>query len=158
MGIAIAVKLGTTKAQFDATIGIHPTVAEEFVTCARVIPMTKKGKAAVLGVLVATFLAVVPRVLTAIQAERKAEKEPRGWRLPGLQLKERKRNRMRLRAGRAGGAFALANGGSSSRSRRHQDARSCRLSCALMKRNGFQARIRTSAASVRARLRAPCGT
>ena len=26
------VKLGATKAQFDATIGIHPTVAEEFVT------------------------------------------------------------------------------------------------------------------------------
>jgi glutathione reductase (NADPH) len=31
-GIAIAVKLGATKAQFDATIGIHPTGAEEFVT------------------------------------------------------------------------------------------------------------------------------
>jgi glutathione reductase (NADPH) len=31
-GIAIAVKLGATKAQFDATIGIHPTAAEEFVT------------------------------------------------------------------------------------------------------------------------------
>jgi glutathione reductase (NADPH) len=31
-GIAIAVKLGATKAQFDATVGIHPTVAEEFVT------------------------------------------------------------------------------------------------------------------------------
>jgi len=31
-GIAIAVKMGATKAQFDATIGIHPTVAEEFVT------------------------------------------------------------------------------------------------------------------------------
>jgi glutathione reductase (NADPH) len=31
-GLAIAVKLGATKAQFDATIGIHPTVAEEFVT------------------------------------------------------------------------------------------------------------------------------
>jgi glutathione reductase (NADPH) len=31
-GVAIAVKLGATKAQFDATIGIHPTVAEEFVT------------------------------------------------------------------------------------------------------------------------------
>ncbi|HUQ75246.1 MAG TPA: glutathione-disulfide reductase, partial [Burkholderiales bacterium] len=31
-GIAIAVKLGATKAQFDSTIGIHPTVAEEFVT------------------------------------------------------------------------------------------------------------------------------
>ena len=31
-GVAIAVKIGATKAQFDATIGIHPTAAEEFVT------------------------------------------------------------------------------------------------------------------------------
>jgi glutathione reductase (NADPH) len=31
-GLAIAVKLGATKAQFDATVGIHPTAAEEFVT------------------------------------------------------------------------------------------------------------------------------
>ncbi len=31
-GIGIALKLGATKAQFDATIGIHPTAAEEFVT------------------------------------------------------------------------------------------------------------------------------
>jgi glutathione reductase (NADPH) len=31
-GIAIAVKAGLTKAEFDATLGIHPTVAEEFVT------------------------------------------------------------------------------------------------------------------------------
>jgi glutathione reductase (NADPH) len=31
-GVAIALKLGATKAQFDATIGIHPTAAEEFVT------------------------------------------------------------------------------------------------------------------------------
>ena len=31
-GIAIAVQCGATKAQFDATIGIHPTSAEEFVT------------------------------------------------------------------------------------------------------------------------------
>ena len=31
-GVAIAVKLGATKAQFDDTIGIHPTAAEEFVT------------------------------------------------------------------------------------------------------------------------------
>lgn len=31
-GIAIAVKAGATKADFDATIGIHPTAAEEFVT------------------------------------------------------------------------------------------------------------------------------
>ena len=31
-GIAIAVKMGARKADFDATIGIHPTAAEEFVT------------------------------------------------------------------------------------------------------------------------------
>jgi glutathione reductase (NADPH) len=31
-GIGIAVKAGLTKAQFDTTIGIHPTMAEEFVT------------------------------------------------------------------------------------------------------------------------------
>ena len=31
-GIGIAMKAGATKAQFDATIGIHPTTAEEFVT------------------------------------------------------------------------------------------------------------------------------
>ena len=31
-GIAIAIKCGATKADFDATIGIHPTAAEEFVT------------------------------------------------------------------------------------------------------------------------------
>ncbi len=31
-GIAIAVRAGLTKAQFDQTVGIHPTGAEEFVT------------------------------------------------------------------------------------------------------------------------------
>jgi len=31
-GFAVALKCGATKAQFDATIGIHPTGAEEFVT------------------------------------------------------------------------------------------------------------------------------
>ena len=31
-GFAVALKAGATKAVFDATIGIHPTVAEEFVT------------------------------------------------------------------------------------------------------------------------------
>ncbi len=31
-GIAVAMKAGATKAVFDATIGIHPTAAEEFVT------------------------------------------------------------------------------------------------------------------------------
>jgi glutathione reductase (NADPH) len=31
-GFAVAMKAGATKATFDATIGIHPTAAEEFVT------------------------------------------------------------------------------------------------------------------------------
>jgi glutathione reductase (NADPH) len=31
-GFAVAMKAGATKAQFDATIGIHPTAAEEWVT------------------------------------------------------------------------------------------------------------------------------
>jgi glutathione reductase (NADPH) len=31
-GLAIAMNCGATKAQFDATIGLHPTAAEEFVT------------------------------------------------------------------------------------------------------------------------------
>ncbi|MQM13423.1 hypothetical protein Taro_046351 [Colocasia esculenta] len=31
-GIAVAMKCGATKAQFDSTVGIHPSAAEEFVT------------------------------------------------------------------------------------------------------------------------------
>lgn len=31
-GLAVAMKAGATKAQFDATLGVHPTSAEEFVT------------------------------------------------------------------------------------------------------------------------------
>lgn len=31
-GVAIAIKAGATKRDFDATVGIHPTAAEEFVT------------------------------------------------------------------------------------------------------------------------------
>ncbi|HVH19644.1 MAG TPA: glutathione-disulfide reductase [Myxococcota bacterium] len=31
-GVAVAIRCGATKAQFDATLGIHPTSAEEFVT------------------------------------------------------------------------------------------------------------------------------
>ncbi len=31
-GLAVALKCGATKGQFDATVGIHPTAAEEFVT------------------------------------------------------------------------------------------------------------------------------
>ena len=36
-GISIAVKMGVTKEQFDATVGIHPTTAEEFVTMREVV-------------------------------------------------------------------------------------------------------------------------
>ncbi|MFL6870701.1 MAG: glutathione-disulfide reductase, partial [Candidatus Azotimanducaceae bacterium] len=31
-GLGVAMVAGATKAQFDATVGIHPTAAEEFVT------------------------------------------------------------------------------------------------------------------------------
>ena len=31
-GLAVALTAGATKAQFDATVGLHPTAAEEFVT------------------------------------------------------------------------------------------------------------------------------
>nr|WP_279636953.1 hypothetical protein [Corallococcus llansteffanensis] len=31
-GLAVALKCGVTKKQLDATVGIHPTTAEEFVT------------------------------------------------------------------------------------------------------------------------------
>lgn len=37
-GLAIAIKTGATKAQIDATIGIHPTVAEEFLTLREMEP------------------------------------------------------------------------------------------------------------------------
>ncbi|KAA5606540.1 glutathione-disulfide reductase [Roseospira marina] len=37
-GIGIAMKAGATKAHFDATIGIHPTAAEEFVTMRDPLP------------------------------------------------------------------------------------------------------------------------
>lgn len=37
-GVGIAMKCGATKAQFDATIGIHPTAAEELVTMRQKLP------------------------------------------------------------------------------------------------------------------------
>ncbi len=37
-GVAIAIKCGATKANFDATLGIHPTAAEEFVTMRTPVP------------------------------------------------------------------------------------------------------------------------
>ncbi len=37
-GLAVALKCGATKAQFDSTIGIHPTAAEEFVTMRDPLP------------------------------------------------------------------------------------------------------------------------
>ncbi|MEE2661956.1 MAG: glutathione-disulfide reductase [Pseudomonadota bacterium] len=39
-GLGIALKCGATKAQFDATIGIHPTAAEEFVTMREPVAVT----------------------------------------------------------------------------------------------------------------------
>jgi glutathione reductase (NADPH) len=37
-GLAVAIKAGATKAQFDSTVGIHPTSAEEFVTMRDAVP------------------------------------------------------------------------------------------------------------------------
>ncbi|MEJ8811698.1 glutathione-disulfide reductase [Variovorax ureilyticus] len=37
-GFAVAIRAGATKAMFDSTIGIHPTVAEEFVTMREPMP------------------------------------------------------------------------------------------------------------------------
>ena len=41
-GLAVALKAGATKATFDATIGIHPTAAEEFVTMREPTRIVKK--------------------------------------------------------------------------------------------------------------------
>ena len=45
-GIGIAVKMKATKADFDATVGIHPTAAEEFVTMRDKRPEPAAAKAA----------------------------------------------------------------------------------------------------------------
>jgi len=45
-GLGIALKAGATKQVFDATIGIHPTAAEEFVTMRERLPDPEEAKAA----------------------------------------------------------------------------------------------------------------
>ena len=45
-GIGIALKAGATKADFDRTIGIHPTAAEEFVTMRERVPDPEEARAA----------------------------------------------------------------------------------------------------------------
>ena len=45
-GLGIALKCGATKAQFDATVGIHPTAAEEFVTMREPVPEPEAAAAA----------------------------------------------------------------------------------------------------------------
>jgi glutathione reductase (NADPH) len=44
-GIAIALRCGATKTQFDRTIGIHPSAAEEFVTLRDKVPEPKAAAA-----------------------------------------------------------------------------------------------------------------
>ncbi|HZB90779.1 MAG TPA: glutathione-disulfide reductase [Stellaceae bacterium] len=44
-GVAIAITCGATKRQFDRTIGIHPTAAEEFVTLREKMPEPKAAAA-----------------------------------------------------------------------------------------------------------------
>ena len=46
-GIAVALTAGATKAMFDATIGIHPTVAEEFVSMREPVQAEPAGSGAV---------------------------------------------------------------------------------------------------------------
>jgi glutathione reductase (NADPH) len=45
-GMAVALNCGATKAQLDATIGIHPTAAEEFVTMRTPVPDEEEQAAA----------------------------------------------------------------------------------------------------------------
>jgi glutathione reductase (NADPH) len=45
-GIGIAVKAGLTKTDFDATVGIHPTAAEEFVTLRDKVVVTRESSGA----------------------------------------------------------------------------------------------------------------
>lgn len=45
-GLGIALKCGATKAQFDATVGIHPTAAEEFVTMREPVAAPTQAEAA----------------------------------------------------------------------------------------------------------------
>ncbi|KAL5997034.1 hypothetical protein ACLOJK_007960 [Asimina triloba] len=42
-GIAVALKCGATKAQFDSTVGIHPSAAEEFVTMRTITRQVSAG-------------------------------------------------------------------------------------------------------------------
>ena len=44
-GVGIAIKAGATKRHFDATIGIHPTAAEEFVTMREPLPEPERKAA-----------------------------------------------------------------------------------------------------------------
>ena len=44
-GLAVAIKAGATKRDFDRTVGIHPTAAEEFVTMRAPVPEPEKQAA-----------------------------------------------------------------------------------------------------------------
>ncbi len=44
-GLAVAIKAGATKRDFDRTVGIHPTAAEEFVTMRAPVPQPEKQAA-----------------------------------------------------------------------------------------------------------------
>lgn len=43
-GFGVAMKAGATKADFDATVGIHPTSAEEFVTMREPVPQAQAAE------------------------------------------------------------------------------------------------------------------
>jgi hypothetical protein len=42
-GFAVALKMGATKKDFDNTVAIHPTAAEEFATCVIFGPVFSRG-------------------------------------------------------------------------------------------------------------------
>ena len=44
-GFAVAMNCGATKAQFDATLGLHPTAAEELVTMRQPLPEAERQAA-----------------------------------------------------------------------------------------------------------------
>ncbi|KAJ1295592.1 hypothetical protein BS78_01G235000 [Paspalum vaginatum] len=64
-GIAIAVKAGLTKQDFDATIGVHPTTAEEFVTMRNPTCMVRRDNALKASFLMNCLLVLVCSVSTS---------------------------------------------------------------------------------------------
>ena len=108
-GFAVAMKAGATKAVFDATLGIHPTAAEEFVT------MRDAG-----GGIMTGFALRTPRSMAASDSVPVSPLSPRPARRPGGDARRRTpprrprpappaRRRRRPRDPHAGAAAATAS-------------------------------------------------